>query len=118
MPKYLLTATMVITCFMFGAGSMYLIDSTWVYDKVEKAKEKQKDKMERYVEALDVSHRMLNNSYKAFYTISECSTKAGCDFVETATSLSELNFERKVLKLKLDLILEGTEASWSKQSSL
>lgn len=97
---------MVITCFLFGAGSMYLIDSSWVYDKVERSKDKQKDKMEGYVEALDVSRRMLSNSYKAFYTISECSTKEGCDFVETADTLSELNFERKVLKLKLDLLLD------------
>lgn len=118
MRNYLLTATMVIACFLFGAGSMYPIDSTWVYDKVERSKEKQNDKMSRYVEALDVSHRLLNNSYDAFYTVSECSTKVGCNFVSTIDSLTELNIERKILRLKLEQLLDGTEASWSKKKSL
>lgn len=118
MYKHLLTATMVITCFLFGAGAMYLIDSTWVYNKVERNKELQKDKMARYVEALDVSHQLLNNSYDAFYTISECSTKVGCNFASTIDSLTELNIERKILRLKLNKLLDGSEASWSKNSSL
>lgn len=118
MHKHLLTATMVITCVLFGAGAMYLIDSTWVYDKVEKNKELQKDKIARYIEALNVSHQLLNNSYDAFYTVSECSTKVGCNFVSTIDSLTELNIERKILRLKLNQLLDGTEASWSKNYPL
>jgi hypothetical protein len=114
MRSYLLTATMVLTCFLFGAGSMYLIDSTWVYDRVEKNKEQLNNKMTRYIDALDVSHRMVSNCYDAFYTVSRCSTKDGCDLVSTADSLSELNLERKILKVKLNQLLNDTPSSWSK----
>lgn len=85
---------------------MYLIDSTWVYDKIERNKEKVNDHMIRYVEALEISHQLLNNSYDAFYTISKCSTKAGCDFESTADSLIELSIKRKILRLKLDQTVE------------
>lgn len=105
MHKHLLTATMVLTCFLFGAGSMYLIDSTWVYDKVDRGKEKVASKATQYSQALDVSQNMVSNCYDAFYTIAECSRAGGCDFKSTADSLTELNIERKVLRLELDLLL-------------
>lgn len=114
MHKYLLTGTMVITCFLFGAGSMYLIDSTWVYDKVERSKEQSNKKVERYVEAIDVSQQLLDNSYDAFFTVSQCSTKVGCDFVSTVYSLTALNIERKILQRRLDQLLEETEARSAK----
>lgn len=97
---------------------MYLVDSTWVYDKVDKNKDQLNSKITRYTDALDVSNRMLSNSYEAFYTVSECSTKAGCDFKSTIDLLTELNVERKILRLKLNQLLDGTEASWSKNYSL
>ncbi len=90
---------------------MFLIDTTWVDNQVDKNKDQLNSKMTRYTDALDVSHRMLSNSYEAFYTVSECSTKAGCDFKSTVDSLTELNVERKILRLKLDQLLDGTEAS-------
>lgn len=86
---------------------MYLVDSTWVYDKVDKNKDQLGSKMTRYIDALDVSHRMLSNSYEAFYTVSECSTSKGCDFKSTVDSLTELNIERKILRLKLDRLLDS-----------
>lgn len=88
---------------------MYLVDTTWVYDKVDKNKNLLNSKLTRYVDALDISHRMLSNSYEAFYTVSECSTKAGCDFKSTIDSLTELNIERKILRLKLNGLLDDTE---------
>lgn len=71
-----------------------------------------------YADAIDVSNQMVNNCYDAFYTVSECSTTNGCDFKSTVDSLTELNLERKILKLKLDQLLDGTEASWSKKPPL
>lgn len=118
MHKYFFTATMVITCILFGAGAMYLIDSNWVYDKIERNKDQTNDKMTRYVDALDVSHRLVNNAYDAFYTISECNTSKGCDFKSTVDSLTELNIERKILRLKLDQLLDGTQISWSEDRPL
>lgn len=114
----ILVTGIALTSFVLGGWFMYLVDTTWVYDKVEGSKEKSNDKMARYIEALDVSHQMLDNSYDAFYLVSECSTKAGCDFVSTADSLTELNIERKILRRKLDQLLDGTEASWSKNAPL
>ena len=118
MRKYTIVALTVITSFLFGGGFMYLIDSTWVYNKVEWKKEQLKSQMTRYTDALDVSHQMVNNCYDAFYAVSNCSTKDGCDLVFTTDSLSELNLERKILKLKLNQLLDGTEASWSKNPPL
>lgn len=97
---------------------MYPVDTAWVYDKVERRKDQLSSKMIRYSDAIDVSQKMVNNCYDAFYTVSECSTKNGCDFKSTVDSLIELNLERKILKLKLDQLLDGTEASWSKESLL
>lgn len=97
---------------------MFLIDTTWVDNQVDKNKDRLNSKMTRYVDALDISHRLLSNSYEAFYTTSECSTSKGCDFKSTIDSLTELNIERKILRLKLDRLLDGTEASWSKNPPL
>lgn len=107
MRKYLLTALIVITSFLFGAGGMYLIDTTWVNDKVEKNKEQLNSKKARYSEALNVSHQLLNNCYDALSTTSRCSTSKGCYFESTVYSLIELNAERKVLQKKLDQLLGG-----------
>lgn len=103
-----------ITGIVIGGWLMYLIDITWVYDKVERRKEQATSRLNKYADALDVSHQMVNNCYDAFYTVSKCSTEDGCDLVSTADSLTELNFERKILKLKFDHLLEDTETSWSK----
>lgn len=97
---------------------MYLVDSTWLNDKVEVKERQLNDKMIRYTDAIDVSQQMVNNCYDAFYTISECSKNDGCDFKSTVDSLIELNVERKILRLKLDRLLDGTEASWSKNPPL
>lgn len=92
---------------------MYLIDATWIFNKVERRKAELNTKMAQYTDAIDVSHQMVNNCYDAFYTVSKCSTKEGCDLVATADSLSELNFKRKILKLKLDQLLDDTNPSGS-----
>lgn len=104
----------VITGMIIGGWIMYLIDTTWVYDKVERRKEQFNTKLNRYNDALDVSNEMVNNCYDAFYTVSKCSTKDGCDFAATVDTLSELNFKRKILKLKLDHLLEDEGTSLSK----
>jgi len=60
----------------------------------------------KYQDSLEVSNAMVGNSYEAFYTISKCSTKAGCDFLDTALKLHDLNKEREELKEKSEA-LEG-----------
>ena len=59
-----------------------------------------------YQESLEVSNAMVNNSFDAFYTISKCNTKVGCDFLETALTLHDLNKERKRLKEKSEVLDE------------
>lgn len=114
----ILMGGVAITGFLIGGWFMYLIDTTWIYNKVERRKAQLDSKMTQYTEALDVSYDMVNNCYDAFYTVSKCSTKDGCDFESTVDSLSELNFRRKILKLKLDQLLDGTDTSWSENQSL
>ena len=57
-----------------------------------------------YQDSLKVSNEMVSNSYEAFYTISECSTKAGCNFLKTTIELRILNREREQLKEKYDAL--------------
>jgi uncharacterized protein YhaN len=85
---------------------MYQVDSTWLRDKLEAKETKLNDKITRYSDAIDVSQQMVNNCYDAFYTVSECSKKGGCDFMSTVDSLTELNVERKILRQKLDRLLD------------
>ena len=110
----ILMGGVAITGFLIGWWFMYLIDTTWIYDKVERRKAQIDSRMTQYTYALDVSHQMVNNCYDAFYTVSKCSTKDGCDFASTVDSLSELNFKRKILKIKLDQLLDGTGSSLPK----
>ena len=88
----LVIIAVAITGIVIGGWLMYLIDTS--------------GKLNRYTDALDVSHKLVNNCYEAFYIVSTCSTKDGCDFAATVDSLTELNFERQILKLKLDSLLE------------
>ncbi len=94
-------------CFFFGGGFMYLVDSTWINDKLQAKQAGLDNKMIRYSDAIDVSQQMVNNCYDAFYTVSECNTKGGCDFKSTVDSLTELNIERKILRQKLDRLLDS-----------
>ena len=102
----ILMGGVAITGFLIGGWFMYLIDATWIFNKVERRKADLDTKMTRYTNAIEVSHQMVNNCYDAFYTVSKCSTKDGCGFIETATKLHDLNQERERLedryeKLKL-----------------
>ena len=49
---------------------------------------------------------MVNNGYDAFYTISKCNTKVGCDFLETTLKLRDLNKERERLKIRSEVLEE------------
>lgn len=60
----------------------------------------------KYQDSLEVSYAMVGNSYDAFYTISKCSTKAGCDFLDTALKLHDLNKERERLKEEAEALDE------------
>jgi hypothetical protein len=64
------------------------------------------NKIDRYSNALRVSRDMTDNAYEAFYAISMCDTKAGCDFVLTVTSLNKLESERKTLNSNLEQLLQ------------
>jgi hypothetical protein len=109
-----IVAITAIANFLIGGGFMYLIDSTWIDNQVAAHKDRLDNRMIRYIEAVEVSNQMTDNCYDAFYTVSECSTKDGCDFESTIDSLTELNIKRKILREKLDLLLDDTEVTWSK----
>lgn len=109
-----IVAITAILNFLLGGGFMYLVDTTWVNSQVESKRSQFNTKVTNYTDALDVSYSMVTNCYEAFYTVAECTKKEGCDFVTTADSLTDLNVERKLLRQKLDQLLDGTNTSWSK----
>lgn len=111
MRKLLLVA---ISSFLLGGAFMYLVDTTWIKYKAESNRNQFNAMKIQYSNALDVSSTLVNNCYDAFYTISKCSTKEGCSFESTIYSLIKLNHERKILKLKLDHLLENNDALWSR----
>lgn len=113
MRKLILFASTSIIFFLLGGGFMYLVDTTWVYDKVDRHKDKLNTNLVRYSDALDVSQRMTTNCYDAFYTVSECSKEGGCNFEAIINTLTDLNLERKILKFKLDQLLDPTPPSFS-----
>jgi len=119
MRKRLLTPIVSIAIgFLLGIVFMYLVDTTWINENAKSNQSKLIGIKLQYSDALDVSSALVNNCYDAFYTISKCSTKGGCNFESTVYKLTELNLGRKILKLELDQLLEGPETSWSKKSAL
>jgi hypothetical protein len=92
--------TMFIDALFFILGLTYIYyDSQDYYTrKLEEQKKFYTHTIDTYQDSLEVSRAMVGNSYDAFYTISKCSTKAGCDFLDTALKLHDLNKEREELK--------------------
>lgn len=91
-----------ITCFILGILYMYFDSRTYYEPKFLSNREFYWEVITKYQESLEVSNAMVNNSYDAFYAISKCSTKAGCDFLDTALKLHDLNQQRKQLKTRLE----------------
>jgi hypothetical protein len=105
-------------CFFLGGGLMYAIDSTWFNDKVEAKQNQANEKLTKYTDALDTSYRMVMNCYDAIYAVSDCIKSENCNAESTIDSLTELNIKRKILKQKLDQLLDGTDTLSSKKGSL
>src|SRR3989304_9640315 len=92
--------------FVLGLAYMYFDSQDYYARKLEEQKKFYNQAITTYQDSLEVSHAMVGNSYDAFYTISKCSTKAGCDFLDTALKLHDLNQQREQLKEKSEA-LEG-----------
>lgn len=105
-------------CFFLGGGLMYTIDSTWLNDRVEAKQNQVNEKLTKYTDALDTSYRMVTNCYDAFYAVSDCIKGENCNAESTLDSLTELNLKRKILKHKLDQLLDGADTLGSKKGSL
>ena len=86
--------------FLLGLTYMYFDSQEYYTKKLEKQKRFYTNAITTYQDSLEVSRAMVGNSYEAFYTVSKCSTKAGCDFLDTAIKLHDLNKEREELKDK------------------
>ena len=97
---------------------MYFIEMTWLNDKVKAKQNQINEKLTKYTDALDVSYRMVTNCYDAFYTVTDCDKDGSCNTESTKDSLTELNIKRKILKQKLDQLLDGADTLRSKQGSL
>ena len=115
MRKLLLAA---IISFLLGSAFMYLVDTTWVDENAKSNRNKLNSMKLQYSDALDVSGSLVSNCYDAFYAVSKCSTKEGCNFESTIDMLTKLNLERKILKLELDQLLEDPDASWLREGAL
>ena len=89
-----------ISCFILGIVYMYFDSRAYYEPKFLGNREFYRKVITKYQDSLEVSRSMVGNSYDAFYTISKCSTKAGCDFLDTALKLHDLNNEREELKEK------------------
>jgi hypothetical protein len=92
--------------FVLGLTYMYFDSQEYYTKKLEQQKKFYTHAIATYQDSLEVSHAMVGNSYDAFYTISKCSTKAGCDFLDTALRLHDLNKERERLKEKSEALDE------------
>lgn len=92
--------------FVFGLTYMYLDSQEYYTKKLEQQRKFYTHAIATYQDSLEVSHAMVGNSYDAFYTVSRCSTKAGCDFLETALKLHDLNKEREELKEEAEALDE------------
>lgn len=118
MRKVMIVNFVAVTSFLLGGAFMYLVDTAWV-DETRRSNQNKLNSMKlQYSDALNVSNALVNNCYAAFYVVSKCSTKEGCNFESTISSLIELNIERKFLKLELDQLLEGADSSLLKESTL
>ena len=95
-----------IVFFALGMAYMYFDSQEYYTKKLEQQKKLYTDAIVTYQDSLKVSRTMVGNSYDAFYTISKCSTKAGCDFLDTALKLHDLNKEREELKEKAEALDE------------
>ncbi len=95
-----------IAFFIFGMAYMYFDSQEYYTKKLDQQRKFYTNAIATYQDSLEVSKAMIGNSYEAFYTISKCSTKAGCDFLETALKLHDLNNEREELKEKAETLDE------------
>lgn len=95
--------------FVLGLTYMYFDSQEYYTKKLEQQKKFYTHAIATYQDSLEVSRAMVGNSYNAFYTVSRCSTKTGCDFLETALKLHDLNKEREELKEKSEALDEEVE---------
>lgn len=95
-----------VICFVLGIVYMYFDSKAYYEPKFLSNREFYWKVITKYQDSLDVNNAMVDNSYDAFYTISKCSTKAGCDFLDTALKLHDLNKEREELKEKAEALDE------------
>lgn len=95
-----------VICFVLGILYMYFDSRAYYEPKFLSNREFYWKVITKYQNSLEVSNAMVGNSYDAFYTISKCSTKAGCDFLNTALKLHYLNKEREELKEKSESLEE------------
>lgn len=98
--------------FVLGLAYMYFDSQEYYTKKLEQQKKFYTHAIAAHQDSLELSHAMVGNSYEAFYTISKCSTKAGCDFLDTALKLHGLNKEREELKEKSEALDEEGSYSW------
>ena len=103
MRKHILVASM---SFILGIIYMYFDSQEYYTKKLDNQKKFYIQAIATYQDSLEVSRAMVGNSYDAFYTVSKCSTKAGCDFLDTAIRLHDLNKEREELKEKSETLDE------------
>ena len=95
-----------VICFILGIIYMYFDSRAYYEPKFLSNRDFYWRAITKYQESLRVSNAMVNNGYDAFYAISKCSTKSGCDFLETALKLHALNRERERLKEKSEALDE------------
>ncbi|KKQ08907.1 hypothetical protein A3E66_04685 [Candidatus Daviesbacteria bacterium RIFCSPHIGHO2_12_FULL_37_16] len=95
-----------ITGFVLGIVYMYFDSRAYYEPKFLSNRKFYWKVITKYQDSLEVSNAMVGNSYDTFYTISKCSTKAGCDFLDTALKLHDLNKEREELKEKSEALDE------------
>jgi hypothetical protein len=95
-----------IAFFILGMAYMYFDSQDYYTRKLEQQRKSFAQTLTTYQESIEVNKAMVNNAYDAFYTISKCSTKVGCDFLETALKLHDLNKERERLKEKSEVLDE------------
>ncbi len=103
-------AIVAIINFLLGGGLMYLIDTTWIYDRVHERKEYIETGLKLCAESLDISNRLTKNCTNAYNLARLCVVNIdSCDLYQSTNDLRNLNIQRSLLQTQLNIQTQELE---------
>lgn len=112
-------AIVTIINFFIGGGFMYLIDTTWIYDRVQERKEYINSGLKLCTESLELSNQLTKNCSSAYTLATSCAANIDtCDLYHSTNDMRDLNTQRSLLQTQLNLLTRDLEAFTKKLESL